>query len=217
MRPRVAARPCADVRAAACALTIEPRSMISPPHTPHGSARSSAAARHCAADRAVGAQRLGPLQLGRGVGEPQVGIADMTRQLRQLLVRGLSSADMSVFTCFLVCVGCLLSVDPDQVCGLLTQKLWPRILVTSGPWPFGDIRGLYLGECPDSRTRGRGGGAVLARRNRSGGGDAPRQRLLERRGGSRHAGHAYADNALMIVIVAAPSSRLLAHVDAFRG
>ena len=35
-----------DVRADVCKLTIEPRSRISPPHTPQGSARSRAAARH---------------------------------------------------------------------------------------------------------------------------------------------------------------------------
>ena len=33
-----------------------------------------------AAHRAVGAQRLGPLKIGRGLGEPEIGIADVARQ-----------------------------------------------------------------------------------------------------------------------------------------
>src|SRR3984885_3957145 len=32
--------------------------------------------------------------------------------------------------------------------GLSTQKLWPRILLTSGPWPCGDAVGCYLGRAP---------------------------------------------------------------------
>ena len=62
--------------------TTTPRSKISPPHTPHGSSRCSAPARHARPDRAVAAERLGPLQLGRRLGEPQVGVARAAGQVQ---------------------------------------------------------------------------------------------------------------------------------------
>ena len=62
-------------RAAAAPLLGDdlPSTRISPPHTPHISSRSSAPARHGRAEHAAGADRLGPGQLDRVVGEEQVG------------------------------------------------------------------------------------------------------------------------------------------------
>ena len=53
---------------------------LAPPHTP----RLGPAQRACQAlglDRAVTAERLGPLQLGRSLGEPQVGVARAAREV----------------------------------------------------------------------------------------------------------------------------------------
>ena len=51
-----------------------PRSKISPPQTPHGSARSSAPARQASRTGQSRAEALGQLQLRRALGEPQVGV-----------------------------------------------------------------------------------------------------------------------------------------------
>ena len=148
-------------------LTIEPRSKISPPHTPQGSARSSAAARHWRRIGQVHAERLGPLEVGRGLGEPQVGIADMTRQRWQSR-SGDRQCRHVLFTCFLVWWLSFFG-DPDQVGRFFTQKLWPRILVTSGPWPSGENRAGYLEWAPIHGRVSRGGDAVLTRGRRRGG------------------------------------------------
>ena len=83
-----------------------------------------------------------------------------------------------------------------------TQKLWPRILLTSGPWPFGEIVGSYLGRAP---IHGRVAAAALRRL----------------RAAAKAAAAAWAAwwepalptvrtaNAFMVIIVA-PSSRLAA-------
>src|SRR6185312_1067687 len=57
---------------------------------------------------------------------------------------------------------------PDQW-RVAEEKIWPRILVTSGPWPSGEISGFLGGESPNPRTLGLGGGNVLVRSRRGGG------------------------------------------------
>ena len=54
--------------------TTAPRSKISPPHTPQGSARSMRAGEALDLQRAAAAKCLRHLQIGRRLGEPQVGV-----------------------------------------------------------------------------------------------------------------------------------------------
>ena len=74
-------RPCGDGHGAACAATTTPWTKSSPPQTPHGSRRSRAPARQAGADRAVAAERLGELDVGRGLGEPQLRVVRPAGQL----------------------------------------------------------------------------------------------------------------------------------------
>ena len=58
----------------------EPRSKISPPQTPQGSAAVQGACQAGVPDRAVGAEALGELELRRRLGEPQLRVLDPARQ-----------------------------------------------------------------------------------------------------------------------------------------
>ncbi len=126
---------------------------LAAPHTP-GFGPFQRRRQALAADRAARAQRLGALQIGRGLGEPQVGIADMTRQLWRRL-SGDCQCRHVLLTCFLVWwLSFVRRSGPG--CGLSTRKLWPRILVTSGPWPSGEKWAGY-GMAPIHGRVGRGG------------------------------------------------------------
>ena len=73
---------------------------LTTPHTPRlGAFQRRRQA--LAPDRAARAERLGALQVGRGLGEPQVGFAEMTWQLGQRLSRDCQCRHV-LFTCFLV-------------------------------------------------------------------------------------------------------------------
>src|SRR5581483_1908939 len=81
-------------------------------------------------NRAVGAQLLGALQLRRVLGEPQIGVTDMTRQLgeRPLLGSFPACRERHVrFTCFLVEIRRLSSG------GSVTRCLGPKQKATD-PW-----------------------------------------------------------------------------------
>ena len=125
----------------------------------------SAAVRHCAPDRAVRAQRLGALQVAGLSANHRSGSPTWHGSAGSLLSSGdcqcrhvLSPASWS---------GGGLADDPDQVAGLSYPKTVATDPVTSGPWPFGDVVGLYLGGAPIHGRVGRGGGATLVRRRQA--------------------------------------------------
>ena len=100
-RLKLRRRPCEDVHAAACARRCSRGARISPPHTPHGSSRSSAAARHW---RRIGQSAHSTLARSRSAGfsaNHKSGSPAWHGKCRQLLLVGDCRADMSV-TCFLV-------------------------------------------------------------------------------------------------------------------
>ncbi len=131
--------------------TMVPRSRISPPQTPHGSCRSSAAARHSLTDRAIRAQRLGLLQIDWALGEPQIGIPDVARHRRQpllacqrrdahlrsghrnghVLIPLLPGRSLSAICLFDGSATRFLGVENDS------QKIGHGSVLTAGPWPFG--------------------------------------------------------------------------------
>ena len=167
LRSRAGLPPCPPVKRAAAALSRlrghrvltrpaagpllrhdAPRSTISPPHTPHGSSRSSAAVRHFARMGHVRAQRLGAFEVERVVSEPQVGIADMTRQHRQLVLADCQGRHVRPHLLPGLVALCLpRGSGARRGCWVTRKKIWPRIRLTSGPWPSGVV-GRALAEAP---------------------------------------------------------------------
>ena len=144
------------------------------------------------ADRAVPAQRLGPFEVDGVLGEPQIGITDMTRHRLQLFSAACPELDMSLHLlpgrCF---VGHLSSDGSATRFSGVPEKLWPRIRLTRVRGQFG-LSGLYLDGAPihGHDSRGGGGAALALRRNGSGAAasaatrDAPPRRQPRRHGGS---------------------------------